>query len=193
VKIQADFDAPAAWLRTGNIPSAQIVRITCRNRTGEWLSKYIKNRVRDRGQGADGRSLQGYSTRPLRVGPATILKKRIPPGGLPQHFKGGYTEYRQAVGLPTDHFQFTNTGYSLDNFGHTVVVSPEDKIDIGFYNENSNIAANAAIENNRPEMFALGDKELDRAAGLYLECVVALVWGDLFSSSESTSNNGDVE
>jgi hypothetical protein len=173
----------SAELERGTVQPASDTKRLAKSITGKWLGEHIRKRIQQRGQGAGGQKLAGYSTRPVKVNHG-LLRKKEPSGGLPKRYKGGYKEYREDVGLQTDNFAFTNTGYSMSNFGH---LNPGgDSIDIGFTDANSDQAAQDAVDRGREQMFDVDDKELDRVTEIYLNSVVAGLWTNFFSAEAST-------
>lgn len=170
------------------------VRLGAREAVAKWLGSYIRKRVQQRGMGSAG-ALKGYSTRPLRVDTG-ILNKRVPPGGFPKRYQGGYAEYRADVGLQNSHFALTNTGYSFNNFGASIESgNPSSDISVGFSDARSVQAADEAIKNGREHMFDLNEKEVDRAAAIYLKYVTKALWDSFFepgpdSVTESTEEGG---
>lgn len=163
-------------------------RLRAKKRAGKWTAAYIKRRIQNKGLGAGGSPLKGYSTRPLTVSRG-ILKKRIPPGGFPKYYKGGYAAYREEVGLQTDHFAFTNTGASFNRFVSDVAdPAAGTPIIVGFTNSKSHQAAMIAVENDRPDMFGLDKRELDKVRDVYLDSVVASVWKGIFQPEASNQS-----
>lgn len=167
-------------------------RVQARATVAKWLGNYIRNRIQKRGMGAEGR-LKGYSTRPVKVSQG-LLTKRVPAGGFPKHYSGGYKEYREDVGLQTSHFAFTNTGYSMSTFaGETRAGDPSSPIFVGFTDGRSVKAADAAIERDREHMFAVNDKELDKLAALYLKSVTSTLWDPFFEKGGASQDTASLE
>lgn len=132
------------------------------------IRDYTRDRIRYRGQGAGGSALKGYSTNPLVVDhPGTLKPKRKPVGGMPIHgkdgvdgmyFHGGYKEYRDKAGLPSERFMFFNLGNAWRDW--QVLVYGETVSQVGFGDGANAIAANAAEENGRELMFKMANDEL---------------------------------
>lgn len=115
--------------------------------------------------GAGGTSLEGYSTRPLRISYPSKRKRIIKPvGGIVvrggMFFPGGYKQYKEATGQVSDRFTFFNTGdawkdWKVLTYGSNAG-SPGK---IGFTRVENAIAANSAIL-RRPLLFQLDKDEL---------------------------------
>lgn len=186
VRYVVEFKGASAILGAASPEEAGKTRHKAKRRAGKWTAAYLKNRIQKKGKGAGGSDLKGYSTRPVRVSRG-LLKKRVPPGGFPKYYKGGYAAYREDVGLQIDHFAFTNTGTSFNRFGSEVAdQAPNTPIVVGFASEKSHLAAMVAVEKGRSDMFDLSDRELDRVMGIYLDSVVASAWKGIFEGAEAT-------
>lgn len=147
----------------------------------------VRDRVQQLGRGPDGAVLPGYSTNTIWVSQFNGLKPKRRPRkskrlkkfnnrnnwvGL---YMGGYKQYREAVGLPTSGFYFSNFGTAWRHFG---AITPRPirrvgsagfiwHVDIGFRRSQDAIAAKEA-EEKRPRMFQWGRQE----AQAYLDYVL---------------------
>lgn len=178
-RFKVDVELSTRLGRRRHVEPTDFVRVKARSTLGQWLGRMLRDRIRNKGMGAEG-ALEGYSTKPTRVTNG-YLNKRQPPEGLPKVYPGGYKQYREEVGLQTRRFDFTNTSYSLDNFSGDVSGSdPSSSIEVGFHDMRSVMAADSAVARGRSDMFALSDKELDTAAGIYLKYVTEALWAGFF-------------
>lgn len=133
---------------------------------GYEISHYIKQRILKRGMGAYG-PLKGYSTKPFkfRKGKKRMWEEDNLNG---QVIKGGYLEYRNMVGIPSQHFMFSNMGNAWNDWDFSVDDSTGQVV-IGFSDVNNAEAARQAMDNGRPDMFELNDNELNMILGKLID------------------------
>lgn len=160
----------------------------------EEAAALVRDRVQRFGRGPDGAVLAGYSTNTIWVSQQNGLKPKRRPRkskrlkqlnnrnnwvGL---YMGGYKEYREAVGLPTAGFYFSNFGTAWRHFG---AIAPRPiqrvgsgfiwRVEIGFRRSQDAIAA-AEAEEKRPRMFQWGRQE----AQAFLDYVLFPKFSDAF-------------
>lgn len=130
----------------------------------DWLTNYVRHRVRDDNLQRGRAPIKGYSTNPIVIPHTGTLKPhRRPKGGIPrgkkgQFFPGGYLEYREKVGLSSA-FSFYNTGDAWRDWrvlAYGTDISPGE---IGFTKQENAYAA-AQSENERPDLFLIDEQEL---------------------------------
>lgn len=150
------------------------LKATVRKALLEYIRDLNRERVLKTSTGAGGTSLQGYSTRPIRIGyPARGKRILRPKGGIRvkggMYFPGGYRQYKQATGQVSERFTFFNTGDAWRDWRVLTYGSDSTSGKIGFSKPENAIAANAAIS-KRPLLFRLDKEELsmvnDRVLGV---------------------------
>lgn len=85
-----------------------------------------KDRIFNKGKASDGSQIGTYSTNPI-----SISKSKQARQTGKTYFKGGYSEYKSAVGKNPGYVNLRNTDQMMADFG--VVVS--DDVSIGFQND----------------------------------------------------------
>jgi hypothetical protein len=150
-----------------------VIRSKYRKAISKTVVEGIRFRVSRTGQGGDG-PLKGYSKNPLKMqkGP----KPRLTPArGWGSYHPGGYKQYRQEVGLVSDIFVFSNKGAAWKDWrSNNAETGP---LAFGFTNSLNNMAADAAVENDRLDMFDLDDKLADQLVEDMLEEILTDIYG----------------
>ncbi len=160
-----------------NLPRPANPKMRVRRDIAELIKLHIRVRVGREGRGADG-TLAGYSTKPLvMTTPNEINKPRLTPKrGWHSFHKRGYKQYREELGLESEKFVFDNKGAAWRDWMQAQQDS-SGPMNFGFSNGKNLIAAEAAIERGREDMFDLNVDELELFAELYLERTLDLAWG----------------
>lgn len=144
------------------------------------LRDWTRERIRDRGEGAGGTALEGYSTNPLVVRfPGRPKARRKPRGGIKtkrgMFFPGGYAEYRQKAGLTVERFQMFNLGNLWRDWQVLVYGTNSTPSRVGFTDDNNAMAADQASI-KRPLLFKVTPQEV----GMVNDDVIAII-ADLFT------------
>ena len=157
-----------------SFPTQNRPKMRVRRDIAELIKMHIRLRVGRDGRGASGR-LKGYSTNPLVMTRGD--KPRLTPKRGWHSFHGrGYKQYREELGLESDKFVFDNKGAAWrDWMGATQ--DDAGPLAFGFANSKNLMAADAATENDREDMFDLNAEELEIFAEAYLEHTLDLTWG----------------
>lgn len=141
------------------------------------LAKHIRDGIRERvskrGLGAHG-PLKGYSQKPLKMFKGTKPRK-TPARGWGSYHEGGYKQYRDELGMPSDIFVFSNIGTAWKDWRASD--NGSGPIAFGFANGLNNMAADAAQDNGRPDMFEPDDNMMDEAAQALLDSILDSVYG----------------
>jgi len=157
------------------VPEALLVRNAYRLSIAVYMRDAIRERVSTRGEGASG-VLNGYSTSPLVVEPGILKPKRKPVRGWYSFHIGGYKQYRKELGLVSDLFVFKNKGAAWRDWRYFDLMD-SGPLAFGFASAANSEAADAAVDNGRPDMFEPGDKELNTAADKLLDIIVQKIYG----------------
>lgn len=159
---------------TISLPATNRPKMRVRRDIAELIKMHIRVRVGREGRGADGK-LKGYSTKPLVL--TKGAKPRLTPKrGWHSFHKRGYKQYREELGLESDKFVFDNKGAAWRDWmqAQQEATGP---LAFGFSNGKNLMAADAAVDNDRDDMFDLNMQELELFAELYLERTLDLTWG----------------
>lgn len=129
-----------------------------------WITDYVRHRVRDEHLQKGRTPIEGYSTNPLVIPwKGTLKPHRRPKGGQPlgtrgMYFPGGYLEYRTKLGLSTE-FSFYNTGDAWRDWKVLLYGDESTPGQIGWTKPENAIAASAS-EEKRPDLFFVDENEL---------------------------------
>lgn len=139
-----------------------------RRTLGEGIRKHVRDRISVHGKGAGGIAVKGYSRRPvaIRADGRGGMKRMVPPvGGVAKgdrmFFRGGYRDYRSKAGLVADRFVLNNRGDLWRDWRVLQLGSRSTPMTIGFARTVNAIAANSAVENERPLLFHIDKSELN--------------------------------
>lgn len=111
-----------------------------------------KDRIFNKGKAADDSQIGTYSTNPI-----SIAKNKQARQTGKTFFKGGYSEYKSAVGKNPGYVNLRNTDQMMADFG---VMVGED-VSIGFQNEFNADKAGWQSEKYQKDIFHQSDKEID--------------------------------
>lgn len=129
-----------------------------------WITDYVRHRVRDENLQKGRVPIEGYSTKPLVIPwKGTLKPHRAPRGGKSlgtrgMYFPSGYQEYRLNLGLGTA-FSFYNTGDAWRDWKTLLYGDESTPGQIGWTKPENAIAASAA-EEKRPDLFFVDESEL---------------------------------
>ncbi len=157
-----------------NLPVRANPKMRIRRDIAELIKMHIRVRVGREGRGADG-TLKGYSTNPLVLTKGE-KSRRTPRRGWGSFHKGGYKQYREELGMEAEKFVFDNKGAAWRDWMQATQ-EPTGPLTFGFANAKNLMAADAAVDNEREDMFDLNSAELDLFAELYLERALDVAWG----------------
>lgn len=169
----------SAGLTKDRVDRGRNVRLRLRRAIGKWLEEYIRDRVKNKGQGAYG-TLRGYSDSPVLIAwprPSGLKRIKQPVGGVPTRqgmfFGKGYEEYKQMTGQVWDKFTLENTGDLWRDWKYFESNSLTAPILLGFSDaKNSYVADVERNEHGRPGIFALdksGRRKLVKFIELWLK------------------------
>lgn len=135
----------------------RIVKSDRTNRTALTTSLAVhKKRIFDEGKDANGSQIGTYSTTPT-----SISKKNQARNTGKTYFKGGYSEYKSAIGKNPGHVNLRNTDQMMMDYG--MVVSGDD-YGWGFQNEENYNKSQWMEEKYKKEIFSPSDPEIDLTA-----------------------------
>jgi hypothetical protein len=135
----------------------RIVKSEQTNRTALTTSLALhKKRIFNDGKDADGSQIGTYSTSPI-----SIAKKNQARNTGKTYFKGGYGEYKSAIGKNPGFVNLRNTDQMMMDYG--MVVSGDD-YGWGFQNEENYNKSQWMEEKYKKEIFAPSDAEIDLTA-----------------------------
>lgn len=157
-----------------SLPGKTNAKMRIRRDIAELIKLHIRVRVGREGRGASG-TLKGYSTNPLVVTKGE-KSRRTPKRGWGSFHKRGYKQYREELGLESEKFVFDNKGAAWRDWMQAQQ-DPTGPLTFGFANGKNLMAAEAAVDNDREDMFDLNEEELDLFAELYLERALDVAWG----------------
>lgn len=112
-----------------------------------------KPRIFVKGQDASGGTIGQYGTNPI-----SISKKAQARNTGKTYFKGGYAQYKSAIGKNPGYVNLQNTGQEMMDYG--IVFNGSD-FGFGFQNSLNADKAGWHTEKYNKEIFALSDSELD--------------------------------
>lgn len=157
------------------VPSASVLRNEYRKQVAKLIVDAVRIRVSTKGQGAEG-VLKGYSRNPISIEPGVLKPKRKPARGWYSHHQQGYYQYRKELGLQAELFVFSNKGSAWRDWNY-LDMADQGPILFGFESGANSQAADAAIDNGRPDMFEPGDVELNDAAQKLLDTILDRLFG----------------
>lgn len=120
-----------------------------------------KQRIFVNGLDANGSKIGSYGTNPI-----SIAKSRQARNTGKTYFKGGYSEYKSAIGKNPGYVNLTNTGQLQSDYG--LVVSG-DTYGFGFQNTENSNKSDWMSEKYQKEIFEISDSELDVFMDVYLD------------------------
>jgi hypothetical protein len=126
-----------------------------------------KKRIFNDGKAADGSQIATYSTNPI-----SISKKNQARNTGKTYFKGGYGEYKSAIGKNPGFVNLRNTDQMMMDYG--LVVSGDD-YGLGFQNEINYNKSQWMEEKFKKEIFEPSDADLD----LHAKTLTAIVESQL--------------
>lgn len=120
-----------------------------------------KPRIFDKGLDANGGQIGTYGTNPI-----SISKKNQARNTGKTYFKGGYAEYKSAIGKNKGYVNLRNTDQMMMDYGIV-----QSGLDFGFGFQNAHNAEKAGwmTDKYEKEIFVLSDRELDVHTNTYLE------------------------
>ena len=157
------------------------LKVNIRRSMMDWITEYVRHRVRDQGLQKGRVPIMGYSTNPLVIPWKGTLKPiRRPRGGKNlgtrgMFFQGGYAEYRSKAGLGAA-FSFYNTGDAWRDWKTLVYGSEGSAGEIGWSKSENAIAA-AASEKDRPDLFFVDEHELSMVHTKVIEQINTTFFG----------------
>lgn len=122
-------------------------------------------RIFDKGLDANEQPIGEYSTKPISISPQNQARKT-----RSSYFKGGYKEYKGAVGFDNSKVNLVNTGQMRDDY--SLIKVNDRTYGIGFKNEFNSDKADWNEEHFKKEIFAQSpneDKVLDSAFDVELK------------------------
>lgn len=120
-----------------------------------------KPRIFQKGQDSTGSTIGQYGTNPI-----SISKKNQARNTGKTYFKGGYAEYKSAVGKNPGYVILRNTDQMMMDYG---LVSNGADFGIGFQNQVNADKAGWMTEKYDKEIFALSDSEVNVLASVIVE------------------------
>lgn len=120
-----------------------------------------KQRIFVNGLDANGTKIGTYGTNPI-----SISKSRQARNTGKTYFKGGYSEYKSAIGKNPGYVNLTNTGHMQSDYG---LIINGDSYGFGFQNQENANKSTWMSEKYDKDIFELSDKELDVFADVYIE------------------------
>lgn len=112
-----------------------------------------KPRIFEKGEDAKSSKIGTYSTKPI-----SISKKSQARNTGKTHFKGGYAEYKSAIGKNPGHVNFRNTDQMQMDYG---LIVNGDKFGFGFQNNENYKKSEWLQDKYDKDVFQLTDKEID--------------------------------
>jgi hypothetical protein len=120
-----------------------------------------KQRIFVNGLDANGAKIGNYSTNPI-----SISKSRQARNTGKTYFKGGYSEYKSAIGKNPGYVNLTNTGQMANDYS---LIVNGDFYGFGFQNQENANKSGWMGDKYDKDIFELSDKELDTFANVYIE------------------------
>ena len=119
-----------------------------------------KPRIFQQGLDANGNQIGTYGTDPI-----SISKKNQARNTGKTYFKGGYSEYKSAIGKNQGFVNLRNTDQMMMDYG---IVQTGQEFGLGFQNNENGNKAGWMHEKYDKEIFALSDKEVDILTTVYV-------------------------
>lgn len=122
-----------------------------------------KPRIFEQGLDSNGSKIGTYGTNPI-----SISKKNQARQTGQTHFKGGYAEYKTAIGKNPGFVNLRNTDQMMSDYG---LVSTGSTFGFGFTNEANSNKADWMTDKYETTIFAASDKEVE----VFVDTLLALV------------------
>lgn len=120
-----------------------------------------KDRIFSKGQASDGSQIGQYSTNPI-----SISKSKQARNTGQTYFKGGYSEYKTAVGKNPGYVNLRNTDQMMMDYG---VIQDGDEVGLGFQNDVNRDKSNWMTDKYGKDIFDLNDREVDASINVLVE------------------------
>lgn len=120
-----------------------------------------KPRIFQKGQDTSGATIGQYSTNPI-----SISKKSQARNTGKTYFKGGYAEYKSAIGKNPGYVNLRNTDQMMMDYG---VVANGNEFGLGFQNQENANKAGWMTDKYDKEIFSLTDNEVEIFADVVVQ------------------------
>lgn len=120
-----------------------------------------KPRIFEKGLDSTGATIGKYSTNPI-----SISKKNQARNTGKTYFKGGYAEYKSAIGKNQGFVNLRNTDQMMMDYG---VVANGVDFGLGFQNSLNSDKSGWMTEKYRKDIFALSDREIEVFANVIVD------------------------
>lgn len=120
-----------------------------------------KPRIFEKGLDSTGATIGKYSTSPI-----SISKKNQARNTGKTYFKGGYAEYKSAIGKNQGFVNLRNTDQMMMDYG---VVTNGTDFGLGFQNSLNSDKSGWMTEKYRKDIFALSDREIEVFANVIVD------------------------
>lgn len=154
----------AKWFHSPTEHELNALKVRMRKSIMDWITTYIRTRVKDNHLQESRMPIAGYSTNPVLIPwKGTLKPHRRPKGGqvrrgVGMFFPGGYLQYRQNLGL-SEAFSWYNTGDGWRDWKTLLYGDESTPGQIGFSKEENGIASTEA-QKLRPQLFSIDANEL---------------------------------